>query len=91
MGTAAALVGLSTGSILASKVLGGIKSAHGTERPVIHHLLPKGLVRKFRLNLLDETSFSYSAALCFVQVFVVPRLRSTGLGFFLCLKWIVKA
>ena len=70
MGIAAAAVELSTGSLFADKVLGGIKSAHRTERPVIRHLLPKGFVRKFRLNLLDETGFFYGAALCIVQGFV---------------------
>ena len=91
MGTAAAAVELSTGSILASKVLGGIKSAHRTERPVIQHLLPKVVVRKVRLNLLDETGFFYGATLCIVQGFVTRRLCRTGLGCFLCLKRIVKA
>ena len=91
MGTAAAAVELSTGSMLASKVLDGIKSAHRTERPVIHHLIPKGFVRNFRLNLLDETGFFYGAALCIVQGFVTQRLCRTGLGCFLCLKRIVKA
>ena len=88
---AAAAVELSTGSLSASKGLDGIKSAHRTERPVIHHLLPKGFVRKFRLNLLDETGFFYGTALCIVQVFVTQRFRRTGLGCFLCLKRIVKA
>ena len=91
MGIAAAAVELSTGSLFASKVLGGIKSAHRTERPVIQHLLPKGVVRKFRFNLLDETGLSHGATLCIVQGFVTQRLCRTGLGCFLCLKRIVKA
>ena len=91
MGMAAAAVELSTGSLSASKGLDGIKSAHRTERPVIHHLLPKVVVRKFRLDLLDETGFSHSATLCIVQGLVTRRLYRTGLGCILCIKGIVKA
>ena len=91
MGTTAAAVELSTGSLFASKGLDGIKSAHRTERPVIHHLLPKVVVRNFRLDLLDETGVSYSATLCIVQGLEARRLYRTGLGCILCIKGIVKA